>query len=144
MAFLLLPMPGRALAVTMLLSLAISLEFFQALAVTTNINQLLSLPSSKPLPSLLSPSIDLNPPLLPLNTTPILATNNGYLFTCSGQSYGYFHHSEVSACLDATESIAAGRERYRFAMRGMPECDDDAYPLPWRWMSRMSILAICS
>ena len=128
-------MLGGSLTMTSSLSLSSLLKPIQALAVASNINEFLHLPSSTSLPAHPSPLININPPLSSLNYTSIPQANNDYMFTCSGQAYGYFHNSEISACLDATETIAAGRERYTFAMRGTPEYDEDAYPLPWRWMS---------
>ena len=65
-------------------------------------------------------------------------TNSGYEFICDGLRYGTFHDEEVSACVDAKEAIAAGRERIRFAMRDTPEATREAYPLPWRWMDSWS------
>ena len=65
-------------------------------------------------------------------------TNDCYEFICDGSRYGTFLDEEVSACVDAKEAIAAGRERMRFAMRDTPEATGKAYPLPWRWMDSWS------
>ena len=59
---------------------------------------------------------------------------NDYAFSCAGPTYGYFEDADISACLDATSVIAAGRDRIRFVERGTPEMTPDAFPLPWRWM----------
>ena len=126
----------------LLLALAnLSLKPIQAFSVTSNASQFLHLPSSTSLSFHLSALINPNPSPSAPNNTIVLPANNDYIFTCSGRSYGFFDSREISSCLDATEAIAAGRERYTFAMRGTPEYDEDAYPLPWRWMSRTSIFA---
>ena len=137
-----MPILHEIITMILLLALAnLSLNPIQAFSVTSNANQFLHLPSSTSLPLRLSALNNPNPSPSAPNHTVFLPANNDYIFTCSGRSYGFFDNHEISSCLDATEAIAAGRERYTFAMRGTPEYDEDAYPLPWRWMSRTSILA---
>ena len=127
-----------------LLSLVASLKPVKALPAISNIDQSLHVSSSTSLTSHLPPLVNLNSSSSHQNYTLTLPANNNYLFTCSGESYGYFQRHEISDCLHATEAIATGRERYTFAMRGTPEYDEDAYPLPWRWMSRRSIFFLFS
>ena len=125
-----------------LLALAnLSLKLIQALSVTSNASQFLHLPSSTSPAFRLSPLINPDPSPSTPNHTVILPANNDYIFTCSGRFYGFFDNHQISDCLDATEAIATGRERHTFAIRGTPGYDEDAYPIPWRWMSRTSIFA---
>ena len=112
-----------------------------AIAIGNGGSQLLQLSSpnlSRPaavLPTSISASL---PPLnLSAAITPVNDLSD-YALTCAGPTYGFFHDEEVSACLDATKIIAAGRDRMRFAVRDTPEVTPDAYPLPWRWMDRRS------
>lgn len=78
------------------------------------------------------PSVNQSTPIVPANGL------NDYAFTCSGPTYGFFHDTEISSCVEATRIIASGRDRIRFVERNTPEVTADTYPLPWRWMDRRS------
>ena len=127
-----------------LLTTLIVLEPVLAIAMNMSNSATLHLPSQEPPQSHLSPLINPQPLSQPLNNQTLhLPANNDYIFTCSGSTYGSFHSSEITSCLDATEAINTGRERYRFAMRGSPEYDEDTYPLPWRWMDSKLYSQFC-